>query len=86
MEALTIGGLIAFILVMAAPVVAFVWALMDLRRRPHAVKAVIKIAICIIVLSHASSTSSIEIVFAVLGIVVGALGARDMALLWRRRG
>jgi hypothetical protein len=83
MEALTLKGLVFFIIVMLAPIVAFIWALFDLRRRPRLIKALIKIAVCVVILSLASSTSSIEVIFAFLGIIIGILGVRELVVLLR---
>jgi glucan phosphoethanolaminetransferase (alkaline phosphatase superfamily) len=85
MEALTVSGLILFIIVMLFPIAAFIWALLDLRRRPKLVKALIKISVCIVILSLASSTSSVEIILACLGIIVGILGVRELVVLLRNR-
>jgi hypothetical protein len=38
-----------------------------------------------VILSLASSTSSVEVIFAILGIIMGLLGFRDIVVLWRRR-
>jgi hypothetical protein len=85
MEALTLRGLILFVIVMLAPLAAFVWALVDLRQPPSVLKALMKIAIGLAIVMLASSTSSIEALFRLLGIIAALLGIMDLAVRRRQR-
>ena len=83
MEALTIGGLVVFLVAMLVPFVALILALLDLGRRPTPTKGLIKIVVAVLIVWFAAALV-LGMVFALVGAVVGAIGLLDLTLRRRR--
>jgi hypothetical protein len=83
MEALTISGLVVFLVAMLAPFGALIWALFDLGRRPTPTKGLIKIMVAVLIVWFALSLA-IGMVFALVGVLIGVVGIMDLSIRRRR--